>query len=74
MCPVIDLATYRRTGKIVQRIPVVYDDARLEFARRVELGLYVIEQQPDEIDQLLAMAKTMRGEDATPSDSPLGAA
>lgn len=40
---IIDLSTYRRTRRIVERIPIVYDDARLELARRVEQGLYEME-------------------------------
>lgn len=33
---IVDLETYRRTGRIVERIPIMYDDVRVEFARRVE--------------------------------------
>ena len=33
---VVDLATYRRTGKIVPPVQLVYDDVVIEHARKIE--------------------------------------
>lgn len=51
---VVDLATYRRTGKIVERIPVQYSDEFVSHARNIEL-------------MFEAMARAMSGE--RPSDT-----
>ena len=53
---VVDLATYRRTGKIAPPVQIVYDDVRIEFARRVERRLYEMEA-------------AMRGDCTRPCDS-----
>lgn len=70
--PVISLEAYRRSRKIVQVIPVVHSDVRLEFAQRVEQRMYEIEMQ--DVAKWLKVVDFMRGCDATPSNSPGDAA
>lgn len=61
MATVIYLADYRAPTRIPPPVQQGYDDVRVEFARRVEHRLHEIEH-PDPIDQLLAMARMMRGD------------
>lgn len=63
----ISLCAYRKTGKIVPPVTLAYDDVRVAFAREVEKRFH----EMDAAEQIKYVARIMRGDDATPSDSPM---